>query len=45
MGSYFDEFFMRHALIHFSKVNEIQETDINKTVLLLEAGLTLRYTP
>lgn len=25
---------MRHALIQFSKVNEIQETDINTTVVL-----------
>lgn len=45
MDFYSDDFFMRHALIQFSKVNEIQETGINKTVLLSRVQLTFRYTP
>lgn len=46
MDFYSDEFFfMRHALIQFSKVNEIQETDINTTVVLSGVQLTFRYTP
>lgn len=33
---------MRHALIQFSKVNEIQETDINTTVVLSGSAVDIQ---